>query len=218
MTTLLRFFDHTLRGADNGWEKTPRVRYAVLDLEGGDRINQPAAEFPPTDFSTRKYYLDATSHALSPEAPAEAAMAGYDAQSEQGQMAFTVQVDAPTEFVGYPKLRLWLEADGSDDMDVFVFLQKLNVAGEQLEQFNVPNTGPKIAGADAAGRGNSEIQGFQRPFAGVHAAPRRNGVNPMRCQCTASTASRNSRLEKSCVRILIYFQSDLHCIRESICG
>jgi predicted acyl esterase len=141
---LLRFFDHTLRGADNGWEKTPRVRYAVLDLEGGDRINQPAAEFPPKDFSTRKYYLDATSHALSPETPAEAAMAGYDAQSEQGQMAFTVQVDAPTEFVGYPKLRLWLEADGSDDMDVFVFLQKLNVAGEQLEQFNVPNTGPKM--------------------------------------------------------------------------
>ena len=37
---LLRFFDHYLRGIDNGWEDTPRIRYSLLDLEthrGGDR-------------------------------------------------------------------------------------------------------------------------------------------------------------------------------------
>ena len=32
---LRRFFDHYLKGEDNGWEETPRVRYSVLDLEGG---------------------------------------------------------------------------------------------------------------------------------------------------------------------------------------
>ena len=55
---------------------------------------------------------------------------------------FTLRVDRPTDFIGYPKVRLWVEADGSDDMDLFVFLQKLNAGGEPLEQFNVANHGP----------------------------------------------------------------------------
>ena len=139
---LLGFFARYLKGHQNGWENTPRVRYSVLDLEGGDRVNQTAGEFPPEDVQQVKYYLDATTHTLSTEAPAAGAVAEYDSQSEDGQASFIIRVDSPTEFVGYPKLRVWVEADGSDDMDLFVFLQKLNSNNEQLEQFNVPNHGP----------------------------------------------------------------------------
>ena len=46
---LRRFFDRYLKGIDNGWEATPRVRYALMDLEGGDRVNVPAGAFPPED-------------------------------------------------------------------------------------------------------------------------------------------------------------------------
>lgn len=139
---LLRFFDHFLKGVDNGWQETPRVRYSVLDLEGGDRINRPAKEFPPEDVRDVKLYLDAGSDSLTSDAPVVGATASYDAESEDGRASFTMVVDSPTDFVGYPKVRLWVEADGSDDMDVFVFLQKLDVDGRQLEQFNVPNHGP----------------------------------------------------------------------------
>ena len=139
----LRFFDHFLKGADNGWENTPHVRYAVLDLEGGDRINLPAEAFPPADASVIQYYLDGASLALTTEVPG-AATATYDAESEAGRVSFAIRVEQATEFVGYPKLHLWVEADGSDDMDIFVVLQKLNAAGEPLEQFNVPNHGPKM--------------------------------------------------------------------------
>ena len=142
LNDLLRFFDHFLKGIDNGWADTPRVRYAVLDLEGNDQVNLPAASFPPEDCSDVKYFLDASSHALRAEAPAADGTVTYDAQSEEGRASFTLRFDSPTEFVGYPKVRLWVEADGSDDMDLFVFLQKLNGDGEQLEQFNVPNHGP----------------------------------------------------------------------------
>lgn len=141
---LLRFYDHYLKGVDNGWQETPRVRYAVLDLEGGDRVDQTAADFPPEGFSEVKLYLDAASKALSANAPTSDVTASYDADSEQGRVSFTMRFDAATEFVGYPKARLWVEADGSDDMDVFVFLQKLNARGEPLEQFNVPNHGPQM--------------------------------------------------------------------------
>ena len=148
---LLRFFDFYLKGADNGWRDTPRVRYALLDLEGHDRINLPAGEFPPEEAHEVRYYLDAPAQALSPEAPATGSSASYDSQSEMSGVSFTIRFDQPTALVGYPKVRLWVEADGSDDMDLFVFLQKLNAQGEALEQFNVPNHGPKMQALTSQG-------------------------------------------------------------------
>lgn len=148
---LRRFFDHYLKGEDNGWEQTPRVRYAVLDLEGGDRVNQPADEFPPSDVTYVEYFLDAGSGSLSTDAPAAEGVASYDTESENGKVSFTIRVDSETVLVGYPKVGLWVESDGSDDMDVFVFLQKLNADGNQLEQINVPNKGPMMQEITRAG-------------------------------------------------------------------
>lgn len=141
---LLRFFDCYLKGIDNGWRDTPRVRYSVLDLEGGDRVNETATEFPPEGVTLEKYYLDAEAQTLVPQAPNGEASAAYDGKSEDGRATFTIRFDAETEFVGYPKLRLFVEAEGSDDLDVFVLLQKLNADGEPLEQFNIPNQGPQM--------------------------------------------------------------------------
>jgi hypothetical protein len=151
---LRRFFDHFLRGEDNGWNDTPRVRYALLDLEGNDRVNVPANSFPPEDFGSVRYYLDGASRALTSGAPVRPAAVSYDAVSDRDGVSFTVRFDAETEVVGYPKVRLWVEAEGSDDMDLFVLMEKLNAAGERLEQFNVPNQGPAI---DALTREGSSI-------------------------------------------------------------
>jgi predicted acyl esterase len=136
---LRRFFDHYLKGADNGWEQTPRVRYAVLDLAGGDRINQPARAFPPEGVISTKYYLDGRSRTLRTEAPAEAALAAYDAGAQPGLVSFTIRFAEETIMVGYPKARLWVEAKGADDMDLFVLIQKLDAYGTPLQQFTVPN-------------------------------------------------------------------------------
>ncbi|WP_374943782.1 CocE/NonD family hydrolase [Sphingomonas sp.] len=140
---LLRFFDRYLKGVDNGWQTTPRVRYSVLDLQGGDMVDRPADAFPPEDFAETRYHLDAGGR-LSPDSSGPAGTASYDAQAQGGRVAFTLRVDRPTEFVGYPKLSLWVEADGADDMDLFVILQKLDADGEPLEQFNIPNHGPQM--------------------------------------------------------------------------
>jgi uncharacterized protein len=138
---LRRFFDHYLKGAENGWEQTPRTRYSVLDLEGGDRVNQAAGEFPPEGVAYTRYYLDGRSRELSPEAPAGEAAAVYDAGSNPGLVSFTVRFSEETVIVGYAKARLWVEAKGADDMDLFVLVQKLDANGSQLQQFNVPNQG-----------------------------------------------------------------------------
>ena len=47
--------------------------------------------------------------------------------------------------VGYPKARLWVQADGADDMDLFVLVQKLDRQGTPLQQFTVPNHGALLA-------------------------------------------------------------------------
>lgn len=136
---LRRFFDHFLKDADNGWEQTPTVRYALLDLEGGDRTGIPASEFPPLGTESTKYYLDGRSRTLRTEAPSDDVPVRYDTQAVPGLVSFTVGFDAETELVGYPKAHLWVEAVGADDMDLFVFVQKLDAQGTPLQEFTVPN-------------------------------------------------------------------------------
>ncbi len=135
-----RFFDHYLKGAENGWEQTPRVRYALLDMKGNDRVNLPAEQFPPEGVNYTKYYLEGRSRQLR-LAPADAAEAVYSTEAEPGLASFIVRFEAETVIVGYPKVRLWMEAKGSDDMDLFVLVQKLDASGTHLQQFTVPNRG-----------------------------------------------------------------------------
>ncbi|MBI3228261.1 MAG: CocE/NonD family hydrolase [Mycolicibacterium cosmeticum] len=141
---LRRFFDHYLKDIDNDWESTPRVRYSVLDLAGGDQVGVVADEFPPTEFVATRFYLDGTSRALSAEAPADAATVAYDVDAVPNAVSFIMKFDKETVLVGYPKAHLWVEARGSDDMDLFVLLQKLDAYGTPLQQFTVPNNNARI--------------------------------------------------------------------------
>lgn len=141
---LRRFFDHFLKGADNGWERTPRVRYALLDLEGGDRVDLPAPQFPPPGVVYTKYYLDGSSRTLTTQPPQQDAVATYDAQADPNFVSFLVRFDGQTTLVGYPKARLWVEAIDADDMDLFVFVQKLDRHGTPLQQFTVPNHSARV--------------------------------------------------------------------------
>lgn len=153
---LRRFFDHFLKGEDNGWERTPRVRYALLDLDGGDQVNLPADQFPPKGVGYTKFYLDAHSRTLRAEAPAEEVTVAYNAGTHPGLVSFLVRFDEETTMVGYPKARLWVEAKGADDMDLFVFVQKLDRQGTPLQEFTVPNHGAMVH--DVTERGASILR------------------------------------------------------------
>lgn len=136
---LRRFFDRFLRGEDNDWESTPRVRYSVLDLEGGDRTGIPAEAFPPVGSASTPFYLDARTRRLTPEAPAEEASAAYAVDANPDQVSFLLPFEKDTELVGHPSAHLFVEADGADDMDLFVLVQKLDAQGTPLAEFTVPS-------------------------------------------------------------------------------
>ena len=141
---LHRFFDRYLRGDDNGWEQTPRVRYSVLDLKGGDKVNVAADVFPPVDVVSTKYYLDGRSRVLTTEAPTHEVTADYDVDSNPNAVSFIVKFDQEIVMVGYPKAHLWVEAEDADDMDLFVLVQKLDAYGTPLQQFTVPNQTARV--------------------------------------------------------------------------
>ena len=129
---LRRFFDRYLKGIENGWEKTPKVRLSILDPGGIDVINRPENEFPLARTQFRNLYLNAATGTLSPNQATEKSLVRYRADDGKGKAVFTIRFDEETELTGYMKLRLWVEADGSNDMDLFVKVQKLGKGGDLL--------------------------------------------------------------------------------------
>jgi uncharacterized protein len=125
---LRRFFDRYLKDIRNGWELTPRIRLEVMDAYEYDfQSNRPEKEFPLARTEYRKLYVDAAKGAMSFEPVATESKTAYDAQ--EGFTTFDVKFNETTEITGYMKLRLWVEAEGNDDMDMFIAIQKLDEAG-----------------------------------------------------------------------------------------
>ncbi|MGD1934604.1 MAG: CocE/NonD family hydrolase [Candidatus Phaeomarinobacter sp.] len=123
------FFDHFLKGADNGFDTRPRVRLEVRDtLDTYSVRSEDTWPLPSTVLTP--LYLDAGADALADTQPADSAATRYDARA--GSAVFRKMFDAETEITGNMKLKLWVEADGADDMDLFVAIRKYNPQGDEV--------------------------------------------------------------------------------------
>jgi putative CocE/NonD family hydrolase len=125
------FFDRYLKDVRNGWESTPPVRIDVMDTYDYDLSNaRPEREFPLERTEYRKLYLDAAGSALSPQPVATVSKTSYDAV--EGYTTFDIAFQEDIELTGYAKVRLWVEAEDNDEMDLFITVQKLDEKGEFL--------------------------------------------------------------------------------------
>ncbi|MGL4390864.1 MAG: CocE/NonD family hydrolase, partial [Carnobacterium maltaromaticum] len=141
---LRRFFDYYLLEKDNGWSTTPTVRYSLIDFQGGNQTDIPAETFPPVSSETKRYYLNGKFRTLQQNAETEDFPVKYVADGLPGRSSFQMTFDKDTHFVGYPKAKLFMEVAGYDDMDVFVWVQKLDQFGIILSEFVVPNHGAAL--------------------------------------------------------------------------
>jgi predicted acyl esterase len=139
-----KFFDYFLKEIENGWEKTPKVRYCLLDLEGGNKLNIKAEEFPPKNVIYKKFYFNALTRLLINDPPLEDKLLRYSPDGLPVRTSFQVTFDDETSFLGYPKVKLFMECEGYDDMDVFVWIQKIDKRGNVLSEFVVPNHGAAL--------------------------------------------------------------------------
>jgi uncharacterized protein len=125
LNDLKLFYDRYLKDIRNGWELTPRIRLEVMDAYEYDfQINRAEKEFPLARTQYRKLYLDAGKKGLSFNFVPGESKVNYEA--ETGSTTFTIPFEETTEITGYMKLRLWVEAVGNDDMDLFIAIRKLD--------------------------------------------------------------------------------------------
>lgn len=127
-----RFFDHFLKGEDNGWEETPPVRLSVLDPGGWDTVGRVEESFPLKRQQVRTLYLDAADGGLKPERPEEESAVSYVSNDNQGVAKFCFRFEEETEITGFSKIRLFMSTDKALDMDVFVRVNKLDAQGNRL--------------------------------------------------------------------------------------
>lgn len=124
----LAFFDHFLRDRPTSLAAWPKVRIEVRERHGTAE-ERAEAEWPLARTRHRALHLDVRSGRLRAEA-GENAELRYEAR--EGRACFDWTFDEPAELTGYASLRLWVEADGSADMDLFVALQKLDADGNEV--------------------------------------------------------------------------------------
>lgn len=129
---LRRFFDHYLKGVDNGWEQTPKVRLSVLNPGGHDIVGRAEEEFPLARTVYRKLYLSAADSTLLTALPEQENVNTYQSAADFHQVNYRYRMDKPTEITGYMKLHLWVAAPDNDDMDLSVRVEKLSKDGQPI--------------------------------------------------------------------------------------
>ena len=151
-----RFFDHFLRGVENDVPKWPKVLLEVREKYYVGKF-RAEKEWPIARTQYKKLYLDARSGKMRAAPYRAAQKLAYDAPEtgirspasyHENRAEFSYRFAKPTELTGYMKLRLWVEAQGNDDMDLFVALQKFDTAGRHVgfPVFNAMEDGPVAMG------------------------------------------------------------------------
>lgn len=122
------FFDRFLKGIDSGIDAWPPVS---IEVRESARVSEIRAEdeWPLARTEYRPLHLDAAAGAMSEAAVTAESAVRYDPLSEAGEAVFDYRFDKDTELTGYMKLKLWVEAEDADDMDLFVAIQKLDAVG-----------------------------------------------------------------------------------------
>ncbi|MFM9970124.1 MAG: CocE/NonD family hydrolase [Burkholderiales bacterium] len=144
-----RFFDHFLKGKATGIEELPRVRFEVRQrfYEGTTRT---ATDYPIPGTQYPALYLDASTFGLGASAAKESSVryCVVKNSTERDSAQFTHTFTERTELVGNMKLKLWVSAEGADDMDLEVGIKKFDRHGNEvfLADFNHMENGMVASG------------------------------------------------------------------------
>lgn len=138
---LASFFSKFLKGEDNGWEKTPRVRMASLNY-GDASPEYPIVvdNFPLPNTEYRELFFT-EERTLASQAPSRGATFSYDSESGRYPVdfvGFTYTFSEKTRVMGLPKAVLHMSCDDLDDMIVYVLIRKLDREGKEMINVNIP--------------------------------------------------------------------------------
>ncbi len=124
-----RFFDHFLKGIDNGWEKTPRVMLNIRH-PGEKFVLRYENEWPLARTQWTKFYLDPAKMALSADPVAKEGSITYEALGN-GVTFRLPKSEKATEITGPLAAKLFVSSS-TRDADLFLILRVFDPAGKEL--------------------------------------------------------------------------------------
>ncbi|HJQ62612.1 MAG TPA: CocE/NonD family hydrolase C-terminal non-catalytic domain-containing protein, partial [Burkholderiales bacterium] len=124
-----RFFDHFLKGIDNGWGKQPRVQLQVRH-PGEKFVERHENEWPIARTQWTKFYLDVREKKLAAAPVSPAATLTYDMMGD-GVTFRMPAVEKDTEITGPSALKLFISSSTSD-ADLFVVLRVYDPQGQEV--------------------------------------------------------------------------------------
>jgi predicted acyl esterase len=123
-----RFFDHYLKGIENGWERSAPVTIAVRTANG-ERLSEEQ-EWPLARTRWTNYYLDASTSRIAPQPPGQDSSAVF-AATRTALVFSTAPLEQDTEFTGPLAAHLWISSSTSD-ADLFLTFQAFDAAGREV--------------------------------------------------------------------------------------
>ena len=124
-----RFFDHFLKGIDNGWEKTPRVMLNIRH-PGPEFVRRDENEWPIARTQWTKFYLDFDNKALSAKPIAGAYQLEYEALGD-GVTFWLPPLEREMEITGPMAAKLFISSSTSD-ADLFLIVRVFDPNGDEL--------------------------------------------------------------------------------------
>ena len=121
---MLKFFDHFLKGFDNGMLEHPKVHLEIREF--GDEVKEVRYEnqFPPENVVWTPLYLNGQNASLSAAFDVPNSEACFELAKDSLHYAYTFEKD--TEIVGPMKLTLYVELEGCEDANLFAGIQKFH--------------------------------------------------------------------------------------------
>jgi predicted acyl esterase len=127
--TRIRFFDHFLKGIDNGWDRQPSVRLAVTEEGPDPALVVQEDAWPPRDVAWKKLWMDAGTMTMRLDQmfPSKSA----EVRLPEGRLSFLWTVPEDTDVIGHMAVYLYLEVQEASDALLFAGLRKLR-SGEEV--------------------------------------------------------------------------------------
>ena len=125
-----RFFDHFLKGIDNGWDQQPPVMLRVRTVDGGfvDRAEQ---EWPIARTTWTRMYLDLDGEALTPDPLGAGSSRSFDAMEDDGITCSTPPLTEQLEITGPVAAKVFVSSS-TTDADLFAVLRVFRPDGSEV--------------------------------------------------------------------------------------
>ena len=160
-----QFFDHFLKGEDNGWDRRPPVLLQVRTVDGF--VERAEEEWPLARTLFLRYHLDAGDLSLEREPCQHEASRTYDAFGSG--VTFTMAPFAEeTEITGPLSARLFVSS-ASTDADLFVTLRAFSPGGEEHLFLGAIDPKAPVAQGWLRASHRSQVDGLDAPERPYHA-------------------------------------------------